>query len=82
MIDWWGFVIFEYYVGIEGNGFCIINIEEWFVYEGLVGKLLVGEFYICDEEGNEVLLGEVGIIYFVNGNEFSYWKDDEKINEL
>jgi acyl-CoA synthetase (AMP-forming)/AMP-acid ligase II len=24
MIDWWGPVIFEYYAGSEGNGFCAI----------------------------------------------------------
>ncbi|MBA4211367.1 MAG: acyl-CoA synthetase, partial [Parvibaculum sp.] len=27
MIEWWGPVIFEYYAGSEGNGFCALNSE-------------------------------------------------------
>ncbi len=81
MIDWWGPVIFEYYAGTEGNGFCTINTEEWLAHEGSVGKPLVGELHICDEDGNEVPTGEAGTVYFANGNEFSYWKDDEKTKE-
>lgn len=27
MIDWWGFVIEEYYVGFEGNGMIWVNLE-------------------------------------------------------
>lgn len=26
MIDWWGLVIDEYYVGIESNGFVVIKV--------------------------------------------------------
>lgn len=58
MIDWWGLIIMEYYVGSEGNGLMIINSVDWLVYFGLVGCLVIGVFYICDEGGIELLIGE------------------------
>ena len=27
----------EYYAGTEGNGFCIINSQEWLAHKGSVG---------------------------------------------
>ena len=29
MIDWWGPILHEYYAGTEGNGFTIINSQDW-----------------------------------------------------
>ncbi len=81
MIEWWGPIIFEYYAGTEGNGFCTINTDEWLLHEGSVGKPLIGELHICDDDGNELPPGEPGTVYFANGNEFSYWKDDEKTQD-
>ena len=36
------------------------------------------EIHICDEEGEEVPVGESGTIFFGGGGEFEYHKDDEK----
>jgi acyl-CoA synthetase (AMP-forming)/AMP-acid ligase II len=70
MIDWWGPVIFEYYAGSEGNGFCAINSAEWLAHRGSVGKAMVGVLHICDDEGKDVAVGEVGTIYFADGPVF------------
>jgi acyl-coenzyme A synthetase/AMP-(fatty) acid ligase len=64
MIDWWGPVIYEYYAGSEGNGFCQLNSEEWLAHKGSVGTALTGILHICDEEGEEVPIGESGSIFF------------------
>jgi len=78
MIEWWGPVIYEYYAGTEGNGFVQLNSEEWLAHRGSVGKPLACEIHICDDEGNEVPVGESGAIYMGGGGEFEYYKDDEK----
>jgi acyl-CoA synthetase (AMP-forming)/AMP-acid ligase II len=81
MIDWWGSVIFEYYAGSEGNGFCAINSDEWLAHKGSVGKAMVGVLHICDDDGNEVAVGEAGTIYFADGPVFEYYNDPDKTKE-
>ena len=78
MISWWGKVIFEYYAGTEGNGFVQLNSDEWLSHKGSVGKPLNCEIHICDDQGQEVPVGESGTIYFSGGGEFEYYKDAEK----
>jgi long-chain acyl-CoA synthetase len=78
MIQWWGPKIFEYYAGTEGNGFCSVTSEEWLAHEGTVGRPLLGELHICDEDGNELPQGESGTIFFGNGGQFEYHNDPEK----
>jgi len=81
MIDWWGPVIFEYYAGSEGNGFCAINSEEWLAHKGSVGKSILGVVHICDDEGEELPVGEAGTIYFADGPQFEYYNDPDKTKE-
>jgi acyl-CoA synthetase (AMP-forming)/AMP-acid ligase II len=81
MIEWWGPVIFEYYAGTEGNGFCAIKSDEWLAHPGSVGKALLGELHIVGEDGKECATGEAGTIYFANGPEFSYHNDPKKTAE-
>jgi len=81
MIEWWGPVITEYYAATEGNGFCAINSEEWLSHEGSVGKPLIGELHICDDNGEDLPPGEIGAIYFLSENEFEYHNDPEKTKE-
>ena len=85
MIEWWGPVIHEYYAGSEGNGFCALNSEEWLQHKGSVGKPLLGKLHICDEEGNELPVGEAGTIYFEaedpNAPQFQYYNDPKKTQE-
>jgi long-chain acyl-CoA synthetase len=78
MITWWGEKIFEYYAGTEGNGFCSVTSAEWLAHEGTVGRPLLGELHICDEDGEEVPTGTAGTIFFGNGSTFEYHNDPEK----
>ena len=64
MIEWWGPVIDEYYAGSEGNGMTWIKSPEWMQKKGSVGKAIWGELHICDEDGNEVPIGQEGQVYF------------------
>jgi long-chain acyl-CoA synthetase len=81
MIEWWGPVIYEYYAGTEGNGFCAINSQDWLAHPGSVGKSLLGELHIVGEDGADQPTGEPGTIYFANGPEFSYHNDPKKTAE-
>ena len=78
MIDWWGPVVFEYYGGTEGAGFCLIGPEEWLSHKGSVGKSMRGTLRICDENGDELPVGQIGDVYFDGGPDFSYHNDPEK----
>ena len=85
MIEWWGPVIYEYYAGSEGNGFCALNSEEWLAHKGSVGKPLMGKLHICGEDGEELPPGEPGTIYFepedANSPLFEYYNDPEKTKD-
>ncbi len=87
MIEWWGPVIYEYYAGSEGNGFCQLNSDEWMEHKGSVGKPLLGSVHICDEEGNELPVGEAGTIYFAPAEDadpddmFEYHNDPDKTKD-
>lgn len=78
MISWWGPVLFEYYAGTEGNGLTFITSDQWQLHKGSVGRALLGKAHILDEKGNELPLGEPGVIYFSDGQEFEYYDDPEK----
>jgi acyl-CoA synthetase (AMP-forming)/AMP-acid ligase II len=78
MIEWWGPVLYEYYAGTEGNGFVQLNSTEWLAHKGSVGRPLNCELHICDDDGNELPVGESGTIYFGGGGQFEYYNDPEK----
>jgi acyl-CoA synthetase (AMP-forming)/AMP-acid ligase II len=78
MIEWWGPVLYEYYAGTEGNGFVQLNSEEWLAHRGSVGRPLNCEIHICDDDGNELPVGEPGTIWFGGGGQFEYYKDPAK----
>jgi len=82
MIDWWGPVLVEYYASTEGQGMTMINSERWLEKPGSVGKAVVGALRICDDDGGEVPVGEVGTIYFERDIvPFTYHNDPEKTRE-
>lgn len=81
MIEWWGPVLHEYYAGTEGNGFCYVSSADWLAHPGTVGKSLLGEIHICGENGEEVPVGEEGVIYFGGGTTFEYHNDEKKTAE-
>lgn len=78
MLEWWGTIIHEFYAGTEGNGFVLIGPEEWREHKGSVGRPVMGEVHILDEEGAELGPGEVGTVYFSDGPQFEYLNDPEK----
>ena len=49
MIKWWGPIIHEYYGATEGLGFTACNSQEWLAHRGTVGKVLLGDLHILDE---------------------------------
>jgi acyl-CoA synthetase (AMP-forming)/AMP-acid ligase II len=78
MIEWWGPVIYEYYSATEGAGFTAISPQEWLQKPGSVGKALLGEIRVIDEEGNRLPPGREGRIFFHGGGEFEYHRDPAK----
>jgi len=81
MIDWWGPIILEYYGATEGLGFTACNSQEWLAHPGTVGKVVLGEIHILDEEMNELPQGEAGAIWFRTASPFEYFHDEEKTRE-
>ena len=81
MIGWWGPIIWEYYAGTEGNGLTICNSQEWMAHKGTVGRAVVGTVKICDDEGNELPVGQSGTVYFAGGRPFAYHNDQKKTAE-
>ena len=64
MIDWWGPIIVEYYGGSEGIGTTRIDSAEWLAHRGSVGRSTGGTIHVCDDDGNEVAIGQQGLVYF------------------
>jgi len=81
MIEWWGPILHEYYAGTEGNGFVLINSEDWLQHKGSVGRPLTGKLHILDDEMRELPPGQAGGIYFESATEYSYHKDAQKTAE-
>ncbi|MDE2365205.1 MAG: AMP-binding protein [Hyphomicrobiales bacterium] len=81
MIDWWGPIIHEYYGATEGMGFTACNTPEWLAHRGTVGKLMLGDLHVLDEEMNPVRKGEPGTLWFKSGTPFEYFNDPEKTRE-
>jgi fatty-acyl-CoA synthase len=80
MIDWWGPIIEEFYSSTEMAGFARVNSADWLAHPGTVGRSQGKPFHICDDDGNELPVGEAGTIYGeVELNiPFTYHKDNGK----
>ncbi len=79
MIDWWGPVLYEYYAGTEASGSTFITSEDWLTHPGSVGRAALGVLHICDEEGNELPVGQTGLVYFErDAPTFEYHNDPGK----
>lgn len=81
MIDWWGPIIHEYYGATEGLGFTACNSEEWLQRKGTVGKVMLGDLHILDEDGKPCPPGVPGEIWFKTASEFSYFNNEEKTQQ-
>ena len=78
MIAWWGPILREYYAGTEGNGITFISSEEWLTHKGSVGRALTAVMHICDDNGDDVPVGQEGTVFFESTTTFSYHNDPEK----
>ena len=78
LIDWWGPIVDEYYGGTEGNGLTYIAAAEALRKPGSVGKALVGQITILDDDGNELPPGEAGKVWWSGRPPFEYYKEPEK----
>lgn len=79
MIAWWGPILREYYAASEGNGTTMIDSATWLTRKGSVGKAIIGEVHIVDEQtGAELPPGKTGLVYFGGGPTFAYHNDPEK----
>ena len=81
MIEWWGPIIHEYYGATEGLGFAACNTEQWQAHTGTVGKVILGELHVLDDDMNELPTGEPGTLWFESASEFEYHNDPEKTRE-
>jgi len=81
MIKWWGPIIHEYYGATEGLGFTACNSAEWLAHRGTVGRVLLGELHILDEDMKECPTGTAGTIWFKTATPFEYFNDPNKTRE-
>jgi long-chain acyl-CoA synthetase len=78
MIEWWGPIIHEYYGATEGLGFTACNSAEWLAHCGSVGRVLLGDLQILDEQGQPVPQGTTGEVWFKTASPFVYFNDPER----
>src|SRR6266403_2861410 len=81
MIEWWGPIIHEYYGATEGLGFTACNTAEWLAHWGTVGKVLLGDLHILDENMQPCPVGTPGTVWFKTAAPFEYFKDPAKTKE-
>jgi long-chain acyl-CoA synthetase len=81
MIKWWGPIIHEYYGATEGLGFTACNSAEWLAHRGTVGRVLLGELHILDEDMKPCHVGTSGTVWFKTATPFEYFNDPNKTRE-
>ena len=82
MIDWWGPIILEYYAATEGMGMTVCDSKEWLAHPGTVGRTMIGELHVLDEEMHEVPTGQTGKLWFKTASPFEYFNDPIKTAEV
>src|ERR1700687_1602019 len=81
IIKWWGPIIHEYYGATEGLGFTACNSAEWRAHRGTVGKVLLGDLHVLDENMQPCPVGTPGTIWFKTATPFEYFNDPNKTRE-
>jgi len=81
MIDWLGPIITEYYGATEANGFTFCDSAQWQAHPGTVGRPILGELLILDDQGQECPTGVDGTIWFRGATAFQYFEDPAKTAE-
>ncbi len=78
MIEWWGPIVHEYYGATEGLGFTACNSQEWLAHRGTVGKVMLGDLHILDEDMQPAPKGVPGEIWFKTATAFEYFNDPQR----
>jgi acyl-CoA synthetase (AMP-forming)/AMP-acid ligase II len=79
VIEWLGPIVWEYYAGSENVGSTLIGPEEWLAHPGSVGRAMLTTIHICDADGRELPVGEVGDVWFETpAANFAYHGDAAK----
>jgi acyl-CoA synthetase (AMP-forming)/AMP-acid ligase II len=78
MIDWLGPIVIEYYGATEANGFTLCDSAQWQAHPGTVGRCILGELLILDDEGRPCPTGTDGTIWFKGATAFEYFEDPVK----
>ncbi|HWE56729.1 MAG TPA: AMP-binding protein [Acidimicrobiales bacterium] len=81
MIEWLGPIITEYYGATEANGFTFCDSAEWSAHPGTVGRPVLGEVVIRDENGADCSTGVDGTVWFRGATNFEYFEDPAKTAE-
>jgi long-chain acyl-CoA synthetase len=81
MIEWWGPIIHEYYGATEGLGFTACDSPQWLAHKGSVGKVLLGDLHILDENMKPAPKGTPGEIWFKTATPFEYFNDPERTQQ-
>jgi len=81
MIEWWGPIIHEYYGATEGLGFTACDSQEWLAHRGSVGRVLLGDLHILDENMQPSPKGVPGTVWFKTATPFEYFNDPVKTAE-
>ena len=81
MIAWWGPIIHEYYGATEGLGFAACDSEQWLAHRGTVGKVLLGELHVLDEDMKPCPKQTPGALWFKTATPFEYFGDPERTAE-
>jgi long-chain acyl-CoA synthetase len=81
MIAWWGPIIHEYYGATEGLGFAVCDSAEWLAHRGTVGKILLGELHVLDDDMQPCAKQTSGTLWFKTATPFEYFNDPVKTAE-
>jgi long-chain acyl-CoA synthetase len=81
MIEWWGPIIHEYYGATEAIGFNACDSHEWLAHRGTVGRALLGEMHILDDDMNECPVGTPGTIWFRTPAPINYFNDPQQTRD-
>ena len=78
MIKWWRSIVAGAYGATEGLGFTACNSAEWLAHRGTVGKVLLGDLHILDENMEPCPVGTSGTVWFKTAAPFEYFNDPNK----
>jgi long-chain acyl-CoA synthetase len=78
MIKWWGPILHEYYGATEGLGATLCDSAEWMAHKGTVGRVVLGELHVLDEEMRPCATGTPGTLWFKHPQSFEYFNDAVK----